>query len=197
MSTPPQYVGPLERRSDFLPVRKVERVVLLGYMASGKSSVGEALARRLEWQFVDFDVEIERRDGRTVQQLIETEGEEFFRKLEAALTEELANVRYMVLAPGGGWITRPELLEAIRPGTLSVWLRVEPQEVARRLKEDTVDRPFKELADPTERIAAMQAERESLYRLADLGVPANTRSVEQIAFEIEQLVRTRGIPEPE
>ncbi|MGI9181354.1 MAG: shikimate kinase [Longimicrobiaceae bacterium] len=197
MATSPQYVGPLERRSDYLPLRKVERVVLLGYMASGKSTVGEALARRIEWQFVDFDVEIERRDGRTVQQLIEEEGEGFFRELEAALTEELATVRNVVLAPGGGWITRPELLEAIRSGTLSVWLRVDPAEVARRLKNDTVDRPFKELADPTERIAAMQAEREPLYRLADVGVPTNTRSVEQIAFEIEQLVRTRGIHEVE
>ncbi len=197
MATTSRYVGPLERRSDYLPVRKIERVVLLGYMASGKSTVGEALARRLEWQFIDFDVEIERRDGRTVSQLIEAEGEEFFRDREAALTEELAGVRYLVLAPGGGWITRPELLDGMRPGTLSVWLRVDPAEVARRLKADTVDRPFKDLADPTERIAAMQAEREPLYRLADLGVPANTRSIEQIAFEIEQLVRTRGIPEPE
>lgn len=197
MATSSHYIGPLERRSDYLPLRKVERVVLLGYMASGKSTVGEALARRLEWQFVDFDVEIERRDGRTVQQLIEAEGEEFFRDLEAALTEEFATVRYLVLAPGGAWITRPELLDAIQPGTLSVWLRVEPDEVARRLKQDTVDRPFKDHADPTERIAAMQAEREPLYRLADVGVPANARSIEQIAFEIEQLVRTRGIPEPE
>ncbi len=192
-----RYIGPLERRSDHFPLRKVERVVLLGYMCSGKSTVGEALARRLEWRFVDFDVEIERRENVTVQALIEAEGEKYFRELEAALTEEAAEQRYVVLAPGGGWITRPELLESLGPATLSVWLRVTPEETARRLVEDTVDRPFKDHPDPVERIAAMQAEREPLYRLADIGVPANTRSVEQIAFEIEQLVRTRGLAAPE
>lgn len=192
-----RYIGPLERRSDYFPLPRVERVVLLGYMTSGKSTVGQALARRLEWQFVDFDVEIERRDGRTVPDLIEAEGESFFRDLEAALTEELAAKRYLVLAPGGGWITRPELLAALGPGTLSVWLRVSPAEVERRLKEDTIDRPFKDMADPLDRIAAMLGEREPLYRLADIGVPTETRSVEEIAFEIEQLVRTRGMVNPE
>ncbi len=190
-----RYIGPLERRSDHLPLRKVERIVLLGYMCSGKSTVGEALARRLEWQFLDFDVEIERRENATVQAIIDAEGEEYFRKLEAALTEEAAAERYLVVAPGGGWITRPELLDVLGPGTLSAWLRVTPEETARRLAEDTVDRPFKDLPDAVERIAAMQAERESLYRLADIGVPANSRSIEQVAFELEQLVRTRGIAE--
>ncbi len=175
------------------PRSRIERIVLLGFMCSGKSTVGESLARRLDWRFLDFDVEIERREERPVHAIIDAEGEETFRAMEAALTREIAESPFLVIAPGGGWITQPELLEAIRPGTFSLWLRVSAGETARRLKEDSIDRPFKELPDPTGRIAEMLADREPLFRRADAMVPADSRSVEEIAFEIEQLVRTRGI----
>lgn len=170
----------------------VIRVVLLGYMTSGKSSVGAALARRLEWSFLDFDVEIERRVGGTVKDVIAAEGEERFREMEAALTDEVAHTPFVVLAPGGGWITRPELLGMLGSETLRVWLKVSPEETARRLVADTIDRPFRDLADPVPRIAEMLAAREPLYRLADLSIPTDTRSVESIAFEIESIVRARS-----
>jgi len=171
--------------------KSLQRVILLGYMCSGKSSVGEALARRLQWQFLDFDVEIERREGESISGIIETRGEAYFRSLEAALTEEISRERELVVAPGGGWITQPELLEAIRPGTLSAWLRVSPEETVRRLREDSIDRPFKDLEDPEEKISRMIEEREPLYRRADLMIPASLRSVEEIAFELEFMVRYR------
>jgi shikimate kinase len=171
----------------------VDRVVMLGYMTSGKSTVGAAVARRLEWGFLDFDVEIERRARATVQDLVAENGPERLREMEAALTEEVAGGRHLVLAPGGGWITRPELLALLGPGTLAVWLRVSPQETARRLKADTIDRPFRDLDDPVPQIAQMIADREPLYRLADLSIPTDGRSTESIAYEIETLVRTRAL----
>ncbi|HET6762928.1 MAG TPA: shikimate kinase [Longimicrobiaceae bacterium] len=172
-----------------IPIR---RVVLLGYMCSGKSTVGAALSRRLEWSYLDFDVEIEHREGRTVKEVVANGGEERFRALEAALTEEAAGVAGVVLAPGGGWITRPEMLEVLGPGTLSVWLRTSPQETVRRLREDGIDRPFRQDPDALHRVAEMLASREPLYRLADLTVPTDLRTPEEIAFEIEQVVRTRA-----
>jgi shikimate kinase len=96
------------------------------------------------------------------------------------------------MAPGGGWITRPELLGLLGAETLRVWLRVSVDETVRRLREDSIARPFKELDDPYPIIAQMLAEREPLYRLADVAIPTDHRSVESIAFEIEQMVRTRA-----
>ena len=171
----------------------VDRVVMLGYMTSGKSTVGAAVARRLEWGFLDFDVEIERRAGATVPDMVAEDGTERLREMEAALTEEVAGGRHLVLAPGGGWITRPELLGMLGPGTLAVWLRVSPEETARRLMADTIDRPFRDHEDPVPIIARMIAERESLYRLADLSIPTDGRSTESIAYEIETVVRTRAL----
>lgn len=170
----------------------VRRVVLLGFMGSGKSTVGAALARRLGWDFLDFDVEIERRAGATVRDLIAAEGEEAFRDREAALTEEVADASGIVLSPGGGWITRPERLAALGRGTLAAWLRVSPEETLRRVVADTIDRPLRDAPDALPRIAAMLAEREPLYRLADLALPADGRTPEALAFEIETIVRLRG-----
>ncbi|HEX6746305.1 MAG TPA: shikimate kinase [Longimicrobium sp.] len=173
--------------------RPIVRVVLLGYMTSGKSTVGQALARRLEWRFLDFDVEIERREGRTIGDLVLDDGQERLRELEAALTAEVAETPFVVLAPGGGWITRPELLRMLGGDTLAVWLKVSPEETARRLKADIIDRPFRELDDPVPRIAEMIAAREDLYRLADLSIPTDGRSTESIAYEIETIVRMRAL----
>ncbi|MBW3570532.1 MAG: shikimate kinase AroK [Gemmatimonadetes bacterium] len=173
------------------PALLIERVVLLGYMTSGKSSVGKALARRLEWEFLDFDVEIEHREGRSVKAVIGEAGEDAFREMEAALTAEVAERPGMVLAPGGGWITRPEQLDVLGSRTLSVWLRVSVDETVRRLRRDDIDRPFRDHPDPRSMIAGMLAEREPLYRLADVSVPTEGRSVQDVAFEIETLVRTR------
>ena len=171
----------------------IGRIVLLGYMCSGKSTVGEALARRLEWPLVDFDLEIERREGRPIATIIDERGEEYFRSLEAALTEEIAAEPGLVLAPGGGWITRPDLLERIRPGTLAVWLRVSPEETVRRLLRDGAGRPLHDHPDPLTPVQGMIAEREPLYRLADLTTNGDGRTAEEVAFEIEQLARTRGV----
>lgn len=172
---------------------RIARIILLGYMCSGKSTVGAAVARRLEWKYLDFDVEIERRDGRTVREIIEREGEEHFRRMEAVLTEEAAGEELLVLAPGGGWITRPDALDALGPATLSAWLRVSPDETVRRLRDDTIDRPFRDHPNPVGMIAEMLQERIPLYDQADLRIPTDGRTVESVAFEIEQLVRTRGM----
>jgi shikimate kinase len=137
----------------------VQRVVLLGYMTAGKSTVGQALARRLEWTFADFDVEIERRVGMTVPDLVAERGMEALREMEERLTGEFAGAAHYVLAPGGGWITRPEWLAMLGPGTLAVWLRVSPEETVRRLRGDTIERPFRDMDDPLPVIERMLATR--------------------------------------
>ena len=161
-------------------------VYLVGMPGSGKSTVGRELAGRLGVPFVDLDVEIERREGRTIGTIVEAEGENYLRGLESALTAELSRERKYVLAPGGGWITNPSLLEGLGPGTLAVWLMVSPPEVVRRLREDEIDRPFRDDPDPTSKIEAMLADREPLYRLADLAIPTDHLTPDEIAAEIER-----------
>jgi shikimate kinase len=168
---------------------EVRRVVLLGYMCSGKSTVGAALARRLEWAFVDLDAEIEHRAGQPVKSLVDRRGAGVLRALEAELTLELAEMRGLVIAPGGGWISQPRLLRELGDATLSVWLRTSAAEVVARLRSDPGERPFAGHPDPLPLIQRTLAEREPLYSLADLVEPTDGRTPEEIAFGIERLVR--------
>ena len=173
---------------------RVDRIILLGFTASGKSTVGASLARRLEWDFIDFDSQIEKRTGIPIGQIIETRGEDWFRRREIELTAEVGSLNRVVLAPGGGWITNPGLLESLAEGTLSVWLKVSARETVRRLREEPGDRPFKDHPDPLKAIERMLSQRDPLFRIADHIVSGDLRTAETIAFELEQLVRGRRAP---
>jgi shikimate kinase len=170
----------------------VERVVLVGYLGAGKTRVGHALATRLEWDFFDFDAQITRREGMPIRRVAEEGGDEYLRKVERALTDEVAQLPRLVISPGGGWITQPGLLERLGSATLAVWLKVSPSEAYERLQASQDHNPWSGTPDAVDRIAETMRERESLFRLADVSIPTNWRSPELIAFEIEQIVRTRG-----
>lgn len=162
------------------------RVLLVGFMASGKTSVGRRLARMLGWEFIDFDHEIERRTGLSVPELFQRYGEPRFREWEARLTRELADRTEVVLAPGGGWITQPELLDLVREGTLVVWLRVSPEEVVRRAGRALSHRPLLAGPDPLARAKELLARRESLYAMADLAIDVDRRRTADVAREIRR-----------
>jgi shikimate kinase len=118
------------------PAPLPERIVLVGFMAAGKTTAGRRLADRLGWRFVDFDAALERRTGLAPGTLIREHGEARLRREEARLTDELAGCRRTVLAPGGGWITQPELVARLGPGTALVWLRLPAAEAVRRAEAE-------------------------------------------------------------
>src|SRR6195256_4029651 len=82
-------------------------LILVGLPGSGKTTVGQAVADKTGRTFLDFDLEIERREMRSIGQIFAERGEPYFRKKERELTEELTLVGNMVVSPGGGWITNP------------------------------------------------------------------------------------------
>ncbi len=161
------------------------RIVLVGFMAAGKSTVGARLAQRLGWKFVDFDQRIHERTGSDPGTLIRERGELAFRKLEAELTEELAGATGMVLAPGGGWVTRPDLVDRLGAGTVRIWLRISAEEALRRADADETDRPLLgPLEGRSERAAALLRKREPLYRRAEVVVNVDGRDSDAVVEEI-------------
>jgi shikimate kinase len=176
------------------PVESVERVLLVGFMAAGKTTVGRRLAGLLGWTFIDFDDIIEARTGLTVPAIFRERGEAVFRGLEARLTDEYGGAAHVVLAPGGGWITQPELLDRLPPGTLVVWLRISPGEAVRRALADDVHRPLLAGADPLAKARLLLSEREPLYFLADATVDVDGRAPEDIAREIAAKIRLLSQP---
>lgn len=170
----------------------VSRVVLVGFMCSGKSSVGAQLARLLGWAHVDLDREIESRAGLAVAEIFARHGEARFRELEAEATELLAGRVDVVVSPGGGWITRPELMDRLGEGTFSVWLQVSPEEVLRRAASSPGERPLLAGPEPMDAVRRLLGERDRHYRRAHLALPTDGRDPAQTALRILHDVQARG-----
>lgn len=162
------------------------RVVLVGFMGAGKSTIGPLLAKRLGFRFVDLDKRIEARAGRRVSAIFSEDGEEAFRQLERDEAERLGGETRLVVAAGGGAFTRPETRALLQQGAVSVWLRCDLDTALSRVPRDG-SRP---LAGNRDIMRALLAEREPLYRMADVAVDA-VGTPEDVANRVAALVRGR------
>ncbi len=138
-------------------------IVLIGFMGSGKTTVGLKLSWKLRLPVEDTDKLIEKREGCTISQIFEREGEEAFRKKETELLKQIAGSRYLrILSVGGGTPVREENRPLMRQCGTVVYLRVRPETVYERLKEDS-SRPLLQCEDPLERIQSLLADRREAY----------------------------------
>lgn len=162
-------------------------LVLVGLPGAGKSTVGRAVARKLGRPFLDFDHEIEKRVGCTVARYFAEHGEAAFRALEVSLTQELAAAPPMVLAPGGGWVTNPGVMEMLRPPGRIVHLRVSPEEAMRRIARSRTIRPLLQEADPGAKMQRLWEVRGPLYNRADAEVDVESLTSQQVTDSVAQL----------
>lgn len=157
------------------------QVVLLGLPGAGKTTVGPALADRLGWTFLDFDQQIEAETGLTVAEIFAAYGEPHFRRLEADLTKRLASRHQVVFAPGGGWITNPELPALLERDAVLIWLRVQPETALVRLRATGVKRPLLQVAEPLARLRGLLDARKEQYHRAHYALDTDELTPQQIA----------------
>lgn len=168
-------------------------VVLLGYMGSGKSTVGKQLAKELNLKFYDLDSLIETHQKMMVRDIFEEHGEIFFRKLESqVLQNTLKTKNEMILALGGGtpcYANNMELLK--RPGVTSIYLRLSVSELVERLFLERESRPLiKNIpeAELPEFIGKHLFERNMFYNQSDFVVDCNSKEVATVVEEIKNLL---------
>jgi shikimate kinase len=164
----------------------VQRIVLTGFMGSGKSTVGPLVAARLGWRFVDADNVIEAETGMKIAEIFARQGEAFFRDLEHATIKRLATMDGLVLALGGGAIERAETRELLITGngTLQVHLEVALETTLTRCAGTDDERPV--LADRAN-LEIRYARRLPLYREAHVSVAADALTPEAVADEVVRL----------
>ena len=176
-------IAPIPPGQARLPV--AGHLVMVGLPGAGKSSIGRSLAKQLGRPFLDFDIEIERRTGKTVARLFAEEGEAAFRAREVALTSELRAAPPMVLSPGGGWVTNPGVLALVRPPGRIIHLQISPEGALQRLSRSRVIRPLLKTDNPQVSMDRLWASRAHLYAQADLILDVETLDSQQV---IEQVV---------
>jgi shikimate kinase len=172
-------------------------LTLIGYRATGKTTLARLLARRMNWRWIDADVEIERRAGKSIAQIFAEEGEPAFRDREAEVVAELCRQDRLVLAAGGGAPLREENRAVIRAAGKVVWLTARPETIHRRMSADDTTaarRPHLTPQGPLEEIRHLLAERDAFYRqTADLIVDTENRSPEVLADDILRQLKEFGI----
>src|SRR5215207_8068394 len=162
-------------------------LILVGLPGVGKSTIGAAVAERLGRAFLDFDAEIERREGKSVAEIFAERGEAAFRELERALTEEVRTAPGMVVAPGGGWVAAKGNVALLRPPGRIIFLDASPETVLLRLGEDRVRRPLLAGADPLRTLRRLLADRGPAYRSADHVIDAEVADFKELIRLVAEL----------
>lgn len=168
-------------------------LILVGYRGSGKTTVGELLAKRLGWHFVDTDALISRKAGKSIPEIFATEGEDGFRKREREACDQLRKSKNQVIAFGGGTIVDPESRAIVKRVGKVVWLRAPAAVLWRRIQADAargVKRPNLTPVGGLDEVEAVLRQREPIYETAAAHiVDTTTDSPEQIAEALEMWYR--------
>ena len=143
-------------------VVQIRNVFLIGLMGSGKTTIGQLLAKRLQLPFIDSDHELELRTGVSVATIFEIEGEPAFRHREAAMIEELSRREPIVLGTGGGAILDPQTRSVLRNRGTVIYLHSTAETSFERIRRNR-DRPLLMVTDPLARLRQLYEHRHPLY----------------------------------
>ena len=165
-----------------------KRIVLIGPMGVGKTTIGRILAKQLDFDFIDTDQRLEKITGASISWIFDIEGEVGFRKREQQLIQELTGITETVIATGGGAILLSENRANLKNNGIVIYLKGKIETLDERTRLDN-NRPLLEAANPRETIEKILREREHLYvETADFEIEIDGRSAEYIVTQISGLL---------
>ena len=167
-------------------VAQNNNIFFIGLMGAGKTTIGKQLAKQLGKTFYDADHEIEKRTGVKIPVIFDLEGEAGFRKRETAVIQELAMLKNIVLATGGGVVMAEENREQLKNNGLVIYLRANINDLTHRMRHDK-QRPMLQNVDIRAKLEQLYSERHPLYTsIATLIVDTGSQPVATILHQIEQ-----------
>ncbi|MFA6548739.1 MAG: shikimate kinase [Candidatus Margulisiibacteriota bacterium] len=166
-------------------------ITLIGFMGTGKSAVGQALAGQLGLRYVDADALIEETEKQSINEIFAQKGEAYFRDLETNLLKKLQSSDGCVLAAGGGMVLRAENVKMLKALGPVVLLQASPAVIYARIKNEK-HRPLLKVPDPAAEIAKILEKRKTAYaQAADFAVDTSVHSVEAVAQEVIKWLKSR------
>ena len=163
--------------------RSIQNLALIGFMGTGKSSVGRLAAQTLHFTFMDTDQVIEAWAGKTITDIFQQEGESAFREWERRVVEDLTHRKKTVIATGGGLPANEANLASLKTHSLLVCLWASPETIFDRVRSHA-HRPLLNDADPLAKIRDLLAVREPYYRQADVLVNTERRNLREVAAQV-------------
>ena len=163
--------------------RHIQNIALIGFMGTGKSTVGRMLAEQLRFTFVDTDELIEARTGKSISAIFAGDGEAAFRQLEKDVVAELSARKRTIISTGGGLGANETNLASLKTHALVVCLWASPEKIWERVRHQT-HRPLLKEADPLAKIRELLAAREKFYKQADVLLNTEVRSLKEVAQQV-------------
>lgn len=170
-------------------------IYLTGFMGSGKTTIGNILAEKLDYDFIDLDILIEKNEGRTISDIFKEFGEPYFRRLERENLCEVSDSQSRIVSLGGGALMNEENQRFVKSKGILIYLRVTPEEIYKRIK-DCTDRPLLKKDDKTlfsedefiNKISPLFEKREPGYMTANFIIDTVGKNPEKIAEEVISLI---------
>ncbi|MFC1987844.1 shikimate kinase [Chloroflexota bacterium] len=162
-------------------------IALIGFMGTGKTAVGQLLAKKLDKKFIEMDTLIEQKAGKTIPEIFQQDGEIAFRELEIELTKEIADERNAVIACGGGLVLNKINVDRLRENAIIVYLTASPRVILKRVSAEEGQRPLLEVEDPTLNVLEMLRFRKPSYeRAADVTINTSKLDINSVAEQITE-----------
>jgi XRE family aerobic/anaerobic benzoate catabolism transcriptional regulator len=167
-------------------------IALLGLRGAGKTTIGRRLARHLRVSFVELDERIEQAANLNLNEIFSLHGEQYYRRLEREVLEDVLNERRaMVLAAGGGVVTSPDTYALLRRSATTLWLRATPEDHWNRVLRQGDRRPMANHPQAMADLRALLAAREPLYATADHAIDTTGMAPERVVRAITKALSTR------
>lgn len=162
----------------------MKNIIMVGFMGSGKTTVGKILAKKLGLEFFDTDRKIEEAQGMKITEIFEKKGEPFFRSLERDIACDISESENTVIGTGGGMVKNDEIMRLLKKNGIVVYLKATPEKLAYNLRNDNT-RPLLMGGDKLEKIRTVLEERQPLYEeVSDITVSINRKTPKKVAEEI-------------
>jgi len=172
---------------------KANNLILIGFMGTGKTSVGRRVAQSLDFQFVDTDALIVESEGKSIQSIFEELGEAAFREIETRVLAECCLNNQQVISTGGGVVTREVNHPILAGGGYVIWLKASPEVIYERVKRSQ-ERPLLKTDNPQMTIKNLLESREPLYeKCADLTIVTDDLSLEETIYGVTETARFQGL----
>lgn len=162
-------------------------VALIGFMGVGKTAIGKALAKKLNWNFIELDSLIEQKAGKPITEIFEHDGEIAFRELEIEVTKEVSQGENTVIACGGGIVLNQINIDRLRQKARIVYLTASPAVILKRTSNDVEERPLLKVANPALTVYELLRFRRPFYERA-AGIKINTSKL-SVDAAAEQIIR--------